>query len=171
MVRRPSTGKNLQGSKNELTSSRNAIHKGFKEKYFSLCFSFALLVGFASLQKNSVVLIPKIGEVKLFSINSRHSLFKHTFKHMLWNSVHTEYRKSSHFYTIFHIYFHWFSWNEHAYDNNFLKIIKICSFPLCMCSSPGHLFGGPWWLMTPKPYLAAWCISSFKVRRKVGIKG
>lgn len=69
MDRRLSTGKILQDGKNEMTSPRNATHEGLKEIYFSLCFSLASLVGFASLQKNAGVLIPKIGEVKLININ------------------------------------------------------------------------------------------------------
>lgn len=56
MVRRTSTGKTLPCDKSELASSRNSIHEGLKEKYFSPCFLLASPVGFALLQKDAVVL-------------------------------------------------------------------------------------------------------------------
>lgn len=150
MVRRPSTGEILQSGKNELISSRNATHEGLKETYFSLYFLLASLVGFASLQKNAVVLILKTGEVKLFSINvtlrDRHSLFIQMYN-MLWNSVHAEYRKGSCLYTIFHTYFHWFSWNEHEIMIS-SKSLKYVHSLLCTCSSVPEIslvVPGSWW--------------------------
>lgn len=56
MVRRTSTGTILQCGKSEPSSSRNSIHEGLREKYFSLFFSLASPVGFVLLQKNAVVL-------------------------------------------------------------------------------------------------------------------
>lgn len=55
MVRKTSTGKIRQCGNSKLTSTRNQIHEGLKEKYLSLCFSLASPEGFALLQKNAVV--------------------------------------------------------------------------------------------------------------------